>query len=165
MTLRAYQPADAAGCLSVFDSNVPGYFASGERIDFQRFLDDQAMQCAYQVIEEHGRILACGGLSVNATGIAGFCWGMVLRSHHRQGLGRQLANARLQQALQHPDIKHIALSTSQHTQAFYERLGFAVTRIVPDGHGPGLDAVEMRLSVDDNRAALSCSTTSSTPTR
>ncbi len=165
MTPRPYRPADAAGCLSVFDSNVPAYFASSERTDFQRFLDDQAMQCAYLVIESHGQILACGGLSIDDAGVAGFCWGMVLRSHHRQGLGRQLANARLQLAFQHPGVQRVTLSTSQHTQAFYERLGFAVTRVVPNGHGPGLDAVEMRLSVDDNRAALSCSTPSSAPSR
>ncbi len=62
---------------------------------------------------------------------------------HRHGLGRELALARLRQAEADPSIKRIALSTSQHTQGFYAGLGFQVTRIVPDGHGAGIDAVEM----------------------
>lgn len=62
---------------------------------------------------------------------------------HRQGLGRELALARLHQAESDPSIDRIALSTSQHTQGFYAGLGFQVTRIVPDGHGAGIDAVEM----------------------
>ncbi len=165
MTLRPYSPADASDCLSVFDSNVPNYFASCERADFQRFLNDLAIQYTYQVIEESGRVIACGGLSIDAAGVAGFCWGMVLRARHRQGLGRQLAVARLQQAFQHPGIKRIELSTSQHTQAFYQRLGFSVSRVVPNGHGPGLDAVEMTMPVNDIDTALSCSTPSSAPSR
>ena len=58
-------------------------------------------------------------------------------------LGRTLALARLRQAEADPSIKRIALSTSQHTQGFYAGLGFQVARIVPDGHGAGIDAVEM----------------------
>ncbi|HIE4141910.1 TPA: GNAT family N-acetyltransferase, partial [Stenotrophomonas maltophilia] len=50
---------------------------------------------------------------------------------------------RLRQAEADPSIKRIALSTSQHTQGFYAGLGFQVTRVVPDGHGAGIDAVEM----------------------
>ncbi|HIE1460967.1 TPA: GNAT family N-acetyltransferase, partial [Stenotrophomonas maltophilia] len=40
-------------------------------------------------------------------------------------------------------INRVTLSTSQHTQGFYSGLGFQVTRVVRDGHGAGIDAVEM----------------------
>ncbi|WP_383698300.1 hypothetical protein, partial [Streptomyces sp. NPDC057494] len=43
MNLRLYRPADASACLSIFDSNVPTYFAPEERSDFGRFLQEQAM--------------------------------------------------------------------------------------------------------------------------
>ncbi len=147
MNLRLYRPAEASACLSIFDSNVPTYFAPEERSDFERFLQEQAMDCAFQVIERDGSIVACGGLSRRGDGSAGFCWGMVQRALHRHGLGRELALARLRQAEADPSIKRITLSTSQHTQGFYAGLGFQVTRIVSNGHGAGIDAVEMERRV------------------
>ncbi len=147
MNLRLYRPADASACLSIFDSNVPTYFAPEERSDFERFLQEQAMDCAFQVIERDGSIVACGGLSRRGDGSAGFCWGMVQRALHRHGLGRELAVVRLQQAGRDASIARITLSTSQHTQGFYAGLGFQVTRVVPDGHGAGIDAVEMERRV------------------
>lgn len=143
MNLRLYRPADASACLSIFDSNVPTYLAPEERSDFERFLREQATGCAFQVIERDGNVVACGGLSRRSDSSAGFCWGMVQRALHRQGLGRELALARLHQAESDPSIDRIALGTSQHTQGFYAGLGFQVARIVPDGHGAGIDAVEM----------------------
>ncbi|CAM0120663.1 hypothetical protein SMJ63A_10095 [Stenotrophomonas geniculata] len=62
MNLRLYYPTDASACLSIFDSNVPTYFAPEERSDFERFLREQATDCAFQVIERDGSIVACGGL-------------------------------------------------------------------------------------------------------
>ena len=143
MSLRLYHPTDANACLSILDGNVPTYFAPGERGDFVHFLRAQATDCAFQVIERAGSIVACGGLSRSGDGSGSFCWGMVERTLHRRGLGRELALARLRQAEADPSIKRIVLSTSQHTQAFYAALGFQVTRIVADGHGAGIDAVEM----------------------
>lgn len=143
MNLRLYRPADASACLSIFDSNVPTYFAPEERNDFERFLREQATDCAFQVIERDGGIVACGGLLRRGDGSAGFCWGMVQRALHRHGLGRELALARLRQAEGDPSIDRVTLSTSQHTQGFYASLGFLVTRVVTDGHGTGIDAVDM----------------------
>lgn len=147
MTPRPYCRSDVTACLSIFDSNVPTYFAPEERSDFERFLREQAMDCAFLVIERDGSLVACGGLSRRGDGSAGFCWGMVKRALHRQGLGRELALARLRQAETDPAINRITLSTSQHTQGFYAGLGFQVTRVVPDGHGAGIDAVEMERRV------------------
>ncbi|KRG66582.1 acetyltransferase [Stenotrophomonas terrae] len=145
MPIRPYQLADADACLSLFESNVPEYFTLAERADFEQFLRRDAQGCDYQLIEHDDSVVACGGLAIRADGVAVFCWGMVERSLQRRGLGRQLSLARLQQARQNPNVKRIELSTSQHTQDFYARLGFSVTRVVADGHGPGLDAVEMVL--------------------
>lgn len=143
MTLRPYRCSDISACLSIFDSNVPTYFASQERGDFERFLHEHAVQRAFQVIEVEGQVVACGGLWHCGDGNTSFCWGMVERGRHRQGLGRALAVARLHQADTDPSIRRITLSTSQHTQGFYAGLGFQVVRVVADGHGAGIDAVEM----------------------
>lgn len=147
MKFRLYRPTDASACLSIFDSNVPTYFAPEERSDFEGFLLVQAVDCAFQIIERDGSVIACGGITRRGDGSAGFCWGMVQRALHRQGIGRELTLARLRQAEVDSSITHITLSTSQHTQGFYAGLGFHVTRVVPDGHGAGIDAVEMKRRV------------------
>ncbi|CAH0137914.1 GNAT family N-acetyltransferase [Stenotrophomonas lactitubi] len=143
MTPRPYRCSDITACLSIFDSNVPTYFAPQEREDFERFLHEHAVQRAFQVIEVKGQVVACGGLWHCGNGSASLCWGMVERHRHKQGLGRALAEARLHQAAADPSIRCITLSTSQHTQGFYAGLGFQVVRVVADGHGAGIDAVEM----------------------
>ncbi len=147
MKLRLYRPTDASACLSIFDSNVPTFFAAEERSDFERFLLVQAVDFAFQVIERDGSVIACGGITRRGDGSAGFCWGMVERALHRQGIGRELTLARLCQAEADSSVTHITLSTSQHTQGFYAGLGFHVTRVVPNGHGAGIDAVEMERRV------------------
>lgn len=145
MKLRLYRPTDASACLSIFDSNVPTFFAAEERSDFERFLLVQAVDFAFQVIERDSSVIACGGITRRGDGSAR--WGMVQRALHRQGIGRELTLARLHQAEADSSITHITLSTSQHTQGFYAGLGFHVTRVIPDGHGAGIDAVEMERRV------------------
>jgi len=145
MKTRPYHRNDLAACLAIFDSNLPTYFAPEERPDFESFLRDLAEEHAYQVID--GSIVACGGLSPHENGTDGYCWGMVEKSRHRQGLGRHLARVRLHQAETDPRVELVALSTSQHTEGFYASLGFRVTRRVTDGHGPGIHAVHMEASL------------------
>lgn len=41
----------------------------------------------------------------------------------------------------------VELDTSQHTRGFYERVGFRVERVVPDGYAPGLDRCDMCLAL------------------
>jgi hypothetical protein len=145
MNLRLYRPTDASACLSIFDSNVPTYFAPEERSDFERFLREQAMDCAFQVIERDGSIMACGGLSRRGDGSAGFCWGMVERALHRQGSAanwRWHACARPKRIL---DQAHHAQHQPAHRASM--PASASVTRVVPDGHGAGIDAVEMERRV------------------
>ncbi|MBB6506433.1 putative GNAT family N-acyltransferase [Sphingomonas endophytica] len=144
--VRAYDAADRAACLALFDGNTPTFFAAGERSDFAGFLDAHAASWAFQVVERSGAIVACGGHRAAADGeTAGFCWGMVDRAQHRTGLGRILTQARLDAARATPGVRQVRLDTSQHTQGFYARFGFVVERVVPDGYSPGLDRVDMLL--------------------
>jgi len=142
-TIRAFTAADAPACLAIFDGNVPRFFGAHERADFATYLQQPARAADYLVIERDDRVVACGGLAMDEALTAAFCWGMVDYTVHRQGLGSELAHARLQQARAH-GARRVVLSTSQHTCGFYAALGFGITRIVTDGHGPGLDAVDMQ---------------------
>ena len=47
-----------------------------------------------------------------------------------------------------PLVRRIALSTSQLTVGFFERLGFQTTEIVKDGYGPELDRHDMVLETE-----------------
>lgn len=142
-TIRAFTAADARACLAIFDGNVPQFFGVHERTDFSAYLQQPARAVDYLVIERGGRVVACGGLAMDDALTAAFCWGMVEHTVHRQGLGSELAHARLQQARAR-GARRVVLSTSQHTSDFYAALGFGITRVVTDGHGPGLDAVDMQ---------------------
>src|SRR5690349_7865532 len=96
VTFRPYHPSDAEGCLAVFDSNVPMYFAPEERPAYADFLAE--MPCEYLVGEtEDGSVVACGGWfrTPEREDEAGLAWGMVRRDVHRRGVGRQLLEARL----------------------------------------------------------------------
>lgn len=141
---RNFQPEDAADCLALFDSNTPAFFGIHERKEFADFLSDASRPGSYLVMEHEGRVVACGGLASLDDTTAGFVWGMVDRTMHRHGFGKELALARIEQA-QAMGKRCVKLSTTQHVQAFYAKLGFTPGAVVTDGYGPGLDSVEMVL--------------------
>ena len=146
--LRAYASGDAAGCVRIFDSNVPRYFAADERAEFADFL---AGLCRgngrYLVMTDNDRIVACGGLEFTTPKRAALTWGMVEADWHGRGLGWRLTAARLDLARATPGLSDVTLATSQHTTGFYARFGFATTRVERDGFGPGLDRCDMRLDL------------------
>ena len=147
MKIRDYREDDHAACMRVFDSNIDPFFQPSERPEFQAFLNH--LPGPYFVVEdEAGEVVACGGFAVDA-GCASFCWGMVLRALHGRGVGRMLSQERLRRIMVDPTVTRIRLDTSQHTTAFYTKLGFRITEIEPDGYGPGLDKCYMILGDAD----------------
>ena len=139
---RPFHPRDTRACMAVFDSNLPPFFFVHERAEFLRYLQQPQRTQDYQVIACGDHVVASGGLEIDAGGTAANSRRRVEQARHRQGLGTALAQARIALA-QGRGARRLTLSTSQHTQAFYAALGFTVTRVVRDGHGPGLDAVDM----------------------
>ncbi len=144
---RPYAPDDRAACLSIFDSNVPTYFATSERADFRDYLDStNSTDRPNLVLTRGGGVLACGGLIAPPDQRqARFAWGMVDRALHGRGLGTHLTRARLDMARAIPPITEVGLETSQHTHGFYAGFGFVITGITPDGLAPGLDRYDMVL--------------------
>lgn len=143
---RPYRAEDRTACLALFDSNTPTYFTPDERPDFDAWLGTMD-PATYRVIERDGRVAACGGVAMEPDGAtASLCWGMVDQGLHRQGLGQALTQARLN-AARALGATAVRCDTSHKTRAFYERFGFVVERIEPDGYGPGLDRCEMRLAL------------------
>lgn len=141
---REYTRDDLPGALAIFDSNVPEFFSVEERAGFIEFLNN--LPGPYFVAESERVIVGCGGYAiVPAESRADLCWGMVERSVHGRGIGRFLTELRIDAARADPRVRHIVLNTSQHTQSFYEKLGFSTSSVTKDGFAPGLDRCDLRL--------------------
>lgn len=149
MKSRPYAASDFSSCLSIFDSNVPAYFAPAEREQFVQFLQTRdPLRYLYFVSIANGAVVACHGLELDAKNRKGsFVWGMVDRALHGRGIGTSMTLERIKIAKATPDIDEVVLSTSQHTHRFYARHGFVVTKITPGGFGAGLDCYDMRLAI------------------
>ncbi len=146
---RPFISEDRPACLSIFDSNVPHFFAPEERVEFCDHLENlDAIMTPYIVLVRGHVVVACGGLTVERKRQkASLSWGMVDRKFHGQRLGSILTQARLTLARSISGLTRIELSTSQHTYGFYEGFGFAPSTVTPSGFGPGLDRWEMTLQL------------------
>ncbi|GHC52020.1 GNAT family N-acetyltransferase [Neogemmobacter tilapiae] len=145
---RRYQPSDLAACLAVFDSNLPMYFAPEERTEFYEFLVETDFRFnPFLVLSQNNRCIACGGLNIDG-GTASLCWGMVVADLHGQGFGSHLTEVRLELARVTPGLQSVHMITSQHTGAFYQRFGFELSEVTPNGIGVGLDRWAMTLHLN-----------------
>jgi GNAT superfamily N-acetyltransferase len=153
MLMRKYESEDRAACLAIFESNLPQYFDPSERADLETWLNGQDQGVLaykntsaerYYVLESDNAIVACGGYYLAKTASrANLCWGMVDGASHLKGFGRQLLEFRLQEIeSKFPDYS-ISMDTSQHTIPFFEKMGFVVVKITPNGYGAGLDRYDL----------------------
>ncbi|MBU6952044.1 GNAT family N-acetyltransferase [Hahella sp. HN01] len=147
MEIKLYSAIHKQDCLRVFDSNLDKYFAPHEREQFVEFLDSvtQADDNQYYVALQDGQLVGCGGLRLYQDTVY-LSWGMLARTKHKTGLGEQLLRHRLEQATRLHPGKEIVIETSQHTQGFFARYGFAIEKSETNGFGEGIDKVTMRLN-------------------
>lgn len=140
-SVRPYALSDKQACLAIFDGNVPDFFDSTERSDFAAFLDSPNGE--YLVLERESAVMGCGGFAKEDRGQARLTWGMVDRRFHGEGLGRLLAEYRLQAIEDAGDFAEVELFTSQIVAPFFVKLGFAIAEVDKDGFAPGIDKVQM----------------------
>jgi ribosomal-protein-alanine N-acetyltransferase len=143
LTFRKYREVDLECVVEVFRSNIPKYFGPGEEAGLRDFLGKFADD--YYVAELDRRVAGAGGIALNEDQTVSLCWGMIHNDHLGTGLGRRLTEFRIERSLEKFGAMPIITSTSQHTQGFYEKLGFVLTEHTPDGFGPGIDMCNMRL--------------------
>jgi N-acetylglutamate synthase-like GNAT family acetyltransferase len=159
MNIRNYTVEDKATCLSIFESNCPLFFDKAEYVLFENWLNHQANTSneyksptytntehdAFYVLEhpEHG-IIACGGFYiVREINEARFAWGMVHANFHKQGYGTLLYKHRLNAIKTGWPNHKLSLGTSQHTYAFYAKMGMKVIETIKAGYGADLDRYDM----------------------
>lgn len=140
-TVRFFVPVDKDGCLALFDSNVPRYFDASERAAFAGFLDQPDGH--YFVIEQAAKICGCGGFAREERGQARFTWGMVDNACHGLGLGRMLAEYRLQAIEESGQFHEVELFTTPQIASFFAKFSFETEEIEKDGFAPGMDKVQM----------------------
>ncbi len=151
--LRPYNTTDRTACIQIFKGNCPEYFDMSELEFFEMWLDGQdegrnaykvSTAEKYFVVEEEGKIIGCGGYyAVSDEMRAGMAWGMIHRDFHKQGFGEKLLQFRLDAIRESYPEHKILLDTSQRTYGFFERFGFVVTKITPDGFAEGIDKYDM----------------------
>lgn len=144
MTIRPYISADLEDVVAIFRSNIPKYFGSEEEAGLRDFL--ATFSDDYFVCEIDGEVIGSGGFALNEgeENTVSLCWGMIRSDHLGNGLGRELTEFRIDAARDRYGDISLVISTSQHTQGFYEKFGFRLTEHVPDGFGPGIDICKMR---------------------
>ena len=147
VNIRPFTPVDREACLSVFDSNTPEYFDTEERDDFAAFLD-AGQPYFFVATTPDETVIACGGYYLDPLqGVAGLTWGMVHRSWHRHGVGSILLKHRIAAIENSHKARVVRVNTSQQSRGFFERHGFRVLKVIPDGYAPGIDRVETEMEL------------------
>jgi [ribosomal protein S18]-alanine N-acetyltransferase len=153
MKIREYHSGDRRACIDIFNSNYPLYFDASELTYLENWLNGMDKgQLVYEsnfkeylyVAELNGMVLACGGYYITKTGKkAKMAWGMVHSDSHKKGIGKLLLEFRMKKIEELYPGHSIELDTSQHTFAFFEKLGFTIISIKENGYGPGLHRYDM----------------------
>lgn len=146
MQIVPYTPDFREDCLAIFHSNLPKFFAEDELELFDKFLDE-VIPADYYVVLIDGRPVACGGIFFDKrNNEAGLAWGMVSVLYHRKGIGKLLTAFRIALLKKRYPDKTLKIETSQHTAGFYEKNGFSIVDILPDGFGQGIDKYTMEMA-------------------
>jgi N-acetylglutamate synthase-like GNAT family acetyltransferase len=117
--VRLWKPEDTQACLEIYQMNAPGRFPTEVEQEFEEVLkkDDGAML----VIEDHGRVVACGGLSL--AGIQGtLFYGLIHSEFQKKGVGRLLLLSRLAR-FDGPAVT-VNICAVEDSIGYYERFGF-----------------------------------------
>ncbi len=118
--VRLWKPEDTQACLEIYQMNAPGRFPAEVEQEFEEVLkrDNGSML----VVEHQGRIVACGGTSLDGVQGALF-YGLIHSEFQKKSIGRLLLLARLARLNGPPVVVHI--HAVEASISYYERYGFA----------------------------------------
>ena len=142
--IRSYEETDRDEVLEVFKLNTPEFFDPNEAEDLRVYLDEFAS--AYFVMTDGGKIVGCGGYHFEKDGTTGrLSWDFFDPRYKGRGLGRAMITHCLKEIRKKPELKTIAVWTSQLAYRFYAKFGFEMKREEKDFWGPGLDLYLMEM--------------------
>ncbi|TQV74255.1 GNAT family N-acetyltransferase [Exilibacterium tricleocarpae] len=142
VTFRPYSPDWKECCLSVFDENCPKFFAPGERLDYEQFLDQEPP--GYELCLSDGRVAGAFGLLVSDAGSCRLNW--ILLSPTAQGMGiGSLLMRRAMESARADGLACISIAASHLSRGFFSKHGAVAIGEIKDGWGPGMHRVDMEL--------------------
>ena len=141
-SIRCYDIADRDRMLAIFDANTPAFFAVGERVDFDRYLDENALR--YEVCEQDGRVVAGFAVAPGTMGRAHLNWILVDPTAQGGGIGNAMMDAARQRAVDQ-GAAMLDIAASQHSAPFFLRHGACALGRIDNGWGPGMHRIDMEL--------------------
>lgn len=143
MNIRPYTSEDLGEVVKLFRSNLSKYFVEAEEKELRDFLAEYSED--YFIVEIIDEVVAAGGIALNPDQTISLCWAMVRNDLIGTGLGKELTLFRMEKGRQKWGDLPFFTSTSQHTEGFYQKLGFHTIEHIPNGFAPGIDTCKMRL--------------------
>ncbi len=144
VSFRGYSSADEEACLQVFDANCPTFFAPNERSDYVAFLEGNS--AGYEVCELDGCVVGAFGLLEADQSRISLCWIMLDPHSQGAGIGSEIMRRVISKA-KASRFPAISISASQKSAPFFARFGAIAQSTTEDGWGPGLDRVDMELTL------------------
>jgi N-acetylglutamate synthase-like GNAT family acetyltransferase len=157
MHFRDYTPADRDACLALFDDNCPAFFAPNERADYDAFLAgvEASLGAAthdgegYVIVEQDGRVVGAHGVQHDATtDTCRLTWILHANAVQGRGYGR-LVMARVLRVARAHGATSVQIAASDRSAPFFARFGAKAEEVTPDGWGPGMHRIDMRLTVSE----------------
>jgi len=139
---RAYQPADEASCLALFDENCPAFFAPNEQDDYRDFLAGDVRR--YEVCLIGDRVVGAFGVLPSIEGGLALRWILLSPNVQGQGIGSAIM-ARVLVALRGQGGGALQIAASHKSAPFFAKFGAREVVTTPDGFGPGMHRVDMVL--------------------
>ncbi|MEZ4903637.1 MAG: GNAT family N-acetyltransferase [Spirosomataceae bacterium] len=138
VTLRPYELSDRRTLERIFLLNTPKYFAPEEVGDFLEYLDLFGDDYVVAVVDK--RVVGGGGYWIRSFDQqGGLSWAFLHPDFQGTGIGKELAEYRIEKIKNTGIAKTIMVETSQHSFGFYEKLGFKLLSKQPDYWAKGID--------------------------
>jgi N-acetylglutamate synthase-like GNAT family acetyltransferase len=144
ISFRPYDTSDQQVCADIFDANCPEFFAPNERQDYTDFLKD--VPDDYEVCEGDGKVMGAFGLLAHSENSKTLCW--ILLDPRTQGMGAgSKIMERVIQLGQASETKTVRIAASHKSAPFFARFGATTLSTTKEGWGPGMDRIDMLLSL------------------
>lgn len=144
-TIRTYKPEDKDAVINLLRMNTPAYFHVSEEKGLQNYLEQELED--YFVVTEGSEIIGAGGINYfNKGKSACLSWDIIAPGSQGKGIGRKLADLRIKQLQNKPEISRVIVRTSQLTHIFYEKMGFKLLRTEENFWAEGIHLYEMELA-------------------
>ena len=142
LKFQKYKASRFEECLELFELNCPAYFAEEERKDYRKFL--QYNKDIYLLGYENHSLACCFGITEHNIDLCSLNWIMVHPNSHKDGFGNEMMSYFINY-VKEKNKKTALISTSQHTNKFFEKYGAKEIEFIKNGWGRGMHKIYMQI--------------------